>query len=345
MRKKKIDRILVVRLSSMGDIVVLTPIFRSLKEKFPSARVDYLVKKEFVPLVKGNSFIDNVVEFDFRSGLKGWRALCRELSQRGYDVLIDMHNVLRTWLLSLYMFKAIQLRYLKPRLHRFCLFYCYLNLFPEDFSLLKEYYKVLYPLGIEDCKYVPEIELSSEAREKASEVLQKIGLKGDFGVILGVANWANKRYPLEKYKVVAKKVLEKYGFAVLWLGGIRDTYLKDNIQQEGAESFLYLSDSLELSLGILSMARVVVGNDTGLTYAAEALGVPTVLVLGPTSKETGAGLYRSDNAVVEKRLWCRPCSQRGNRKCYRRRQYCFDLIEPEEVIAAVDKVLGKERRR
>lgn len=343
MRMERIDKILVVRLSSMGDIVVLTPLFRSLKEKFPMARVDYLVKKEFVPLVKENSFIDRIVGYDSKSGLKGWRDLCRELSQEGYDILIDMHNVLRTWLLSLYMFRSIQLRYLKPRFHRFCLFYCYLNLFPEGFSLLRAYYGVVHPLGVKYKGYFPEIELSSDVREKARKTLWEIGLKKDFGVILAVANWANKRYPLERYRVVADKMVQKHGFAVLWLGGVGDGYLRDHIYQDGVENFLYLSDSLELSLGILSMAKVVVGNDTGLTYAAEALGVPTVLVLGPTSRETGAGLYRPSNVVVEKRLWCRPCSQRGNRKCYRKNQYCFGLIEPEEIAAAVSKVLDEER--
>jgi len=336
--KKEIRKVLIVRLSSIGDIVILTPIFRSIKEKFPYARIHYLIKKEFYPIVQDNPYVDRFWLYDVREGFRGWVRICRELASEDYDLLIDMHNVLRTWILSLILFKAIQLRYYKPRLFRFLLFYFYINLFPPDYSLLKEYYNVLKPLGINYNGQKPEIFLNEKIVDKAKNELRNIGLNGPFATILPIANWKNKRYSLEKYAILAERITREYNLSVLWLGGKNDIYLKELPIRDKNSNYLYLSQDMALSLGILSLSNLVIGNDTGLTYAAEAIGVPTILILGPTSCETGAGLYTDHGITIEKRLWCRPCSQRGNRKCYRKKQYCLE-IEPDEIFKSVKKLI------
>ena len=146
-----------MRLSSMGDIVVLTPIFRSLREKYPLARIDFLTKMEFAEIVANNPFLSNIITYDSGTKLAGWRDLCRQLKAQDYDLLIDMHNNIRSHILSHYLRRVSLLRYQKPYLRRFLLFYFWLNFFPHDFRLLKEYYKVLQPLGLTIRRPLPEI--------------------------------------------------------------------------------------------------------------------------------------------------------------------------------------------
>ena len=99
--------------------------------------------------------------------------------------------------------------------------------------------------------------------------------------------------------------------------------------------------NLRESLAIVSQAEFILGSDTGFLHAGEALGVPAITLLGPTSRETGAGVFLSKSQVVEeKSLWCRPCSQNGSIPCYRKEQYCMTMIQPDQVISAVSKVLG-----
>ncbi|MCK4641049.1 MAG: hypothetical protein KAU06_06910, partial [Candidatus Marinimicrobia bacterium] len=74
------QNILIIRLSSLGDIVFLTPVFRVLRNKFPDARIDCLTKVEFQPLLQHNPFISNVLTFDSGEGFAGWRELCRKLA-------------------------------------------------------------------------------------------------------------------------------------------------------------------------------------------------------------------------------------------------------------------------
>ena len=337
-------KILVMRLSSMGDIVVLSPLFRSLRERFKNSQIDFIVKKQFSSLVENNPYISNILLFDTKDGLNGWLDLCRKLSNEGYSLFIDMHNNIRSWILSLYMWRVRQLKYRKPRLKRFLLFYMLINLFPKNFSLLDEYYKVLTKLGIKPSGYTPEIFLDNGAKSRASDVLRLKRIEKPFAVFLPIAAWKNKRYPIAKFSEVAREVTEKLKLNVVWLGGKSDEYLNDPALDEKGDQVTRIigETDLETSLSIISESKLVVGNDTGLTYSAEALGVPTVLILGPTSKETGAGLHRQGSMTLQKNFWCRPCSQRGNRRCYRKKRYCIEDITVDEIVDAVTEIIGKE---
>ena len=80
----------------------------------------------------------------------------------------------------------------------------------------------------------------------------------------------------------------------------------------------------------------MIGADTGLVHAAEAVGKKVVTIFGPTSHETGAGVNRDDSITIENNdIWCRPCSQTGKRKCYRAEQYCMTTITSEIVLKKI----------
>jgi len=91
-------------------------------------------------------------------------------------------------------------------------------------------------------------------------------------------------------------------------------------------------------LAILSNSAHVIGSDTGLTHAAEALRIPVSMIQGPTSRETGAGVHLVTSRNIEKDLWCRPCSQNGKRPCYRKSQVCMDSISVGDVVQSVPSV-------
>ena len=85
-------------------------------------------------------------------------------------------------------------------------------------------------------------------------------------------------------------------------------------------------------MAIIANAKYIIGSDTGLVHAAEALNKFVYMILGPTSKETGAGLQLSKSKIIEKDIWCRPCSQNGSFPCYRREQYCMNSIEVQDIL-------------
>ncbi len=335
------QKILIIRLSSLGDIVFLTPIFRVLRNKFPDARIDCLTKVEFQPLLQHNPFISNVLTFDSGGGFAGWRELCCKLARENYDLYIDMHNSIRSRVLGYYLRKIARLRFSKPRLKRFLLFYFYINLFPENFTVLNEYMKVLEPLGISGDSSVPEICLNDSITRRAEELLQERGIMKPFVVMLPFAAWKNKRYPLKKYRELAKCIYDTYTIPAVWLGGKKDHYLAELSDLNSGNNIPLIGETtLEESIAILAKSTLVIGNDTGLSYAAEAVQRPLIVILGPTSRETGAGPYSEKSRSIEQQLWCRPCSQKGDRRCYRKRQYCLENSSVEEVFKAVQSMLN-----
>lgn len=333
-------KILIVRLSSLGDIVLLTPLVRSLREKFPKARLDFLIKEQFSALVAHNAHLDRVIAFDPGTGLRGFIQLARQLASERYDLILDMHNNWRSHLLSLICRRPI-MRYHKPRLRRFFLFYLWTDFFPADYSLRSAYYRVVAPLGIAyHSRLYPEIFLPPEAVQQAQAMLSRRGIDQPYVVLLPIATWPNKLYPLESYLEVARWIEAELGLNVVWLGGSRDEHLLRLRQIKKVPGLVLCGETgLMEALALLKGSRAVVGNDTGLTYAAEALGVPTVLILGPTARQTGAGCCRPDNITLEREIWCRPCSQKGDRQCYRRRRYCLESIDSSQVCAAIEQIL------
>ena len=95
------------------------------------------------------------------------------------------------------------------------------------------------------------------------------------------------------------------------------------------------------SLAIISQANLVIGGDTGFVHGAEALKIPVVMIMGPTTIETGGGVNLSISQNIEVNdLWCRPCSQNGSKRCYRNEQYCMSTISSSQVFNAVQKVFS-----
>ena len=95
------------------------------------------------------------------------------------------------------------------------------------------------------------------------------------------------------------------------------------------------------SMAIIANSRIAIGADTGFIHAAEALGKDVVMIMGPTSVETGAGVNRESSINIENNdVWCRPCSQNGSRKCYRSEQYCMTTIRNDYVFSKIKGLLA-----
>ncbi len=335
-------KILIIRLSSLGDIVNLTVIFSKLRQKFPKAVIEIIVKKQFQGIVKPNSYNITVTSFDPSTGLKGWLAICREKQSEGVDLFIDMHNNMRSWLLRFFLRNSRQLHYKKPYLRRFLLFYLHINLFPKDYLLVDEYLKVLSSLGIETQPRKTKISLSNQATQTVKKKLIEKGIHQKFAVITPISAWKNKRYPIDKYFEISQYLVKEKNLSVIWLGGKNDQYLSGLTFSDDKNILMLGETSLQESIALLEKAEIVVSNDTGLPYAAQAVGTPAVIIFGPSSRETSAGYIQNGSHRIEKDLWCRPCSK-GERNCFRKEQYCMQHSQTE-IFHAIDHLLSEDNR-
>ncbi len=333
-------RVLVIRFSSMGDIILTAPVINALRQTYPDITIDYLVHEQFQTLV---SHFDpppqRVIPFPATVKAAQLPAYARKLAQGDYDLVLDLHDSIRSKLLRRF-FPGAQLRvYRKPRLRRWLLFNLWINRFGPDFSVVSEYLRYA-GLDLPAPERRPRMSLGAD---DTTEVLRRYGLEPGYLACVPGAAWPQKSWLKERYIELLDQRLASHPGRVVLLGGPRDTICDEIADSLAGARITNLKGQTGLAdaLSLLSRSRGVVGSDTGLVHAAEALGVPVVMILGPTSRETGAHTHDPASQVHEVSLWCRPCSQNGRRACYRRERYCLTGTTVDQVGVSIDRIMGR----
>jgi len=329
-------RILVIKFSSIGDIVLTTSPLKTLKSIFLSSKIDFLTLNDFTPILEGNKYIDRIIPFDRNAGIVKLIKTGMWINNSDYDLVIDFHNSLRSKIIQL-LIKNIPKRYLiKPRWKRFLLFRYRKNLFPKNFSQLQLLHKPIKEWMISKKYPLPELFVSEIEKKQAGIFLKEKGVRKPFITIIPGTAWPQKRWLVDNYCKLLMSLKNREDINFVILGGKNDDICNEIAKCDRTFINLQGQTSLRKSMAIIAKSKYVVGADTGLVHAAEALGKRVVMTLGPTSRETGAGVNRDDSIEIEnKEVWCRPCSQTGKRKCYRDEQYCVTTITPELVLKKI----------
>ena len=320
-------------MSSIGDIVLSTSFIQSVKDKFPNSEIHFLIKSELVDIIKGHSLIDNIIVFDKRLGFKELVKLGKNLRNNNYDIIYDIHSVFRTRVLSFFLRNHLFKQIKKPRLRRFMLFYAYQNFFEKSFSHIKMYH---YLLAKKDSFPKTKLHLSEKEIEDTKRYLSNNNIGSNFITIVPGAAWSQKQWSIDNYNNLMKRLIKAFNSKIVILGSTNDIICDQIIK---SENIINLKDrtTLRMAMGILKFSKHTIGSDTGLLHISEAMNTPVTMILGPTSRETGAGVVLDDSILIEnKDLWCRPCSQNGSRPCYRKEQYCMSEIDSEKVFNSIN---------
>ena len=324
------QKILIVRFSSIGDIVQSTSPLKTIRSAFPDSQITFLSLYDYAPLLEMHPDIDCLLSIKRKQNLKEIWDMNDYLANKNYKYIFDLHNSIRSNILIFRnSAKIFQLK--KPRLIRFALFYFHIDMFSHRFSALRMYHEHLGPIWTKG-ERIPKtfIKISNFEKKKAQEFLKSKGVSDDFTAVIPGAAWKQKQWSVKKYITT----LNKLGVAIVLIGSKKDKICKDI--SCGVEHAINLAGEtdLRLALSIISNAENIIGSDTGLVHAAEALGKKVTMILGPTSRQTGAGTFLDESKVVQKDIWCRPCSQNGRFPCYRKTQKCMDSIQPSDVITS-----------
>ena len=327
-------RILAIKFSSIGDIVLTTSPLRTLKNIFPTSKIDFLTLNEYAPILEGNKYVDQIIPFDRNAGFVKLIKLGKWINKSDYDLIIDFHNSLRSKIIRLIIVN-IPKRYLKkPRWKRFLLFRFRKNIFPADFSQLRLLHQPIKEWVNEKKFPLPELFISEIEKKQAETMLRRNSVKKEYITIIPGAAWQQKTWLIDNYCKLLTDLNNQDNVDFVILGGKNDSICDEIAKCNSTFINLKGKTNLRESMSIIANSKYVIGADTGLVHAAEALGKRVVTIFGPTSRETGAGVNRDDSVTIENNdIWCRPCSQTGRRKCYRAEQYCMTTITPEIVLS------------
>lgn len=339
-------RALVIRFSSLGDVLLTLPAARSLKEAFPDAEVVYLTKAAYRPLLEGQAGIDRVVAAEEAGpGLPALARLCRGLGR--FDLALDLHRTLRSRACLRAVRADRKLAYRKDALLRRLWAAGWMRGRMDGVQphVIDRYLEPLGRIGAVPAHTVPELRVGPGEAAAAGAQLAAAGVRDPekVAVVVPGARWPNKLWPAPSFAAVAAGLHDAAGLEPVIVG--------DDADREAAEAVRALIPGGAVSLvggtglmglaAILQRARVVIANDSGPAHLAAAVGTPVVALFGPTHEAFGFAPRGAKVRVISRDLGCRPCSVHGGTRCPRGRRACLDDIAPAEVLAAARELIGE----
>ncbi len=333
---KKQIRFLLFRLSSLGDIVLTTFLPKMLKELYPGCQIDFVTTLSFSDIYKHNPYIDNLIIYD-----KSWTKAEYNIQKidllsgnRKYDYFIDLHNTHRSRFFSKGLADNIT-RIKKNRIQKLALVYFKKNLFPENYSVAKNYLDSLNFIENKNWDIETEIWLKDEVKKE-----DKIDNVYKIAIAPGAKHFT-KRYPAEKLLEFAKKLST--------LGDCRFVLLGSNDEKEqctaieaglGGISTNLASATTILETAVqLSSCDLLITNDSGLMHIAAARKIPVIAIFGSTVKEFGFAHYRENFTIISTELKCRPCTHIGRKSCPKGHFNCMNLITSDTLTETAKKIL------
>ena len=317
-----------------------TAMVRCLRSQFPDAQIDMVVRKDFFDLIKDNPRLNHKKALSRGEGLSGLLELKTWIDQQNYDVIYDAHRSLRTLFLMPFLKARHKYYFRKHYIRRSLALTFKLPLLKNFGRFLERYITPLSSLGVKYDGKGPELFISDEA---LSRVALKFPVTQTSQVKVGLipsAQWPGKRWPLEYFRELIEKMIQETSYHFILFGGPSDHFCAELAKNIPAERLSNLQGkcTIEESGAILKSCAFVIANDTGLMHMADALKKPSILFLGPTSREMGCLPFHPKSIILEKEMWCRPCSKNGQAPCIRKSRYCLTEITPMMALEAVKKM-------
>ena len=321
-------RILIVKLSSLGDLFHALPAVHNLKVQL-DAEVDWVTQSDYVELVRCFTDVNRVISFARHAVLRGLRPLVRSVRQTEYDLVVDLQGLLKSACVARL---ARARKVIGPSFHRegTGLFYTAIaGRRDKNRHAVEENLDVVRYLGLE--VLTPEFPIRFPEAAVAQPV-PRIGL-------VPVSRWPAKNWAAESFAEAARRLQKEAGATIFLFGGPSDASACERIAASLGSPVVNVAGRTTLVEmgGLFAKMHLVIANDSGPLHMAAAVGVPVLGIYGPTDPRR-TGPFGRRNAVVAAAADCRPCFRRI---CGRGGAGCIADIRPAQVVEAAMRMLGK----
>jgi lipopolysaccharide heptosyltransferase II len=328
-------RILCVRFSSIGDVLLTTPLVRALHRRHPEAELYFVTKQAMAPLVVENPHLTEVIALGANEPIADLAGRLRAL---GPTHGLDLHGSLRSAALRL-LVPSHWSGYSKRKFARTVLISTKVNLYGKHVPVPERYFEAARAAGldVQPDGGPPEFFLAPAARERMASWLGERGLERQpFAALAPGAAHATKRWPIHHWKELTGR-LRELGYGLVAVGGAGDRELASALPDvvNAAGEF-----TLQETGACLARAAVLVSGDSGVMHMATGVGTRVVALFGPTVELFGFFPYTKRAVVLERVLTCRPCSAMGTERCPLGHHRCLEDIRPDQVAAAVQRLVA-----
>lgn len=313
-------KLLIVRFSSIGDIVLTTPVIRCVKQQLKGVEVHFLTKEKFASVIRHNPYIDKLYTMDEELG-----EVIPQLKAEQYDYIIDLHRNARTLRLKRALGRP-SYSYNKLNWEKFLIVYFKINRLPEK-HIVDRYMETVLPLGVKNDGKGLDYFIAQNDEVDIQQLLPAAFHQGYDALVAG-GSYFTKRIPLHQLLEISKNNKRP----LVLLGGKEDTEIANQVAIAYEEKVINLCGALNLnqSASVIRQAQKVITSDTGLMHMAAAYKKDIVSLWGNTIPEFGMGPYLpgENSKILEvKGLSCRPCSKLGYRKCPKGHFKCMNDID------------------
>lgn len=302
-------KFLILRFSSIGDIVLTTPVVRCIKLQYPEAEVHFATKKQFKVLVENNPYVDKYHLLE-----KSLNPFIKTLQSEDYDYVIDLHNNLRTSIIKFRLSKK-SFSFDKLNFKKWLLVNLKIHQMP-NIHIVDRYLKTVESLGIKNDMRGLDYFIPEKDKVQINESYIAFAIGGQH---------ATKKLPTSRIIEICQKLNSK----IMLLGGKEDSPAAEEIEKAVGEKIINACGKYNLnqSASLVQQAEYLITHDTGLMHIASALKKKIVSIWGNTVPEFGMYPYLTEFKIIEnKELSCRPCSKIGYSKCPKGHFKCMNEL-------------------
>lgn len=316
-------KILIIRFSSIGDIVLTTPVVRCCAQQIKNAEIHFVCKASFKSTLEHNPYIHKLITFE-----KDINEVIPVLKKENYDVLVDLHNNLRSRRLKLALGKK-SVAFDKLNVRKFlAVALKSKNLLP-DIHIVQRYLQTVSSLGVKDDSKGLDYFISEKDNVDLSTIHSELN-KGYIALVVG-GSYYTKKIPVNKLI----EICNNSKLPLVLLGGKEDSEVAEQVVAQCSNAFnLCGKYSLNQSASIIQHSTFIITSDTGLMHIASAFGKKIYSLWGNTIPEFGMYPYKpgEGSQILEvKNLKCRPCSKLGYGKCPKGHFKCMNEIDISKI--------------
>ncbi len=341
----QIRKILIIKLSSLGDIVHTLPVLPLLRERFPEGEISWLVEKKYQPLLLKNPFIERLITVDTLRWRKKLLSLStygelsssvRELRRGRFNLAIDFQGLIKSGLLTFLSGAPLRLGFGKVDLRE-----PWSSIFlnrsrssaPQEIHIVDKNLGLLKPLGIDSKRVEFPLVVSEEADRYVNDGLHALKL-AEFIIINPGGGWRSKRWSPEKYASLADMIIDRMRYQILltWGPGERELAMEIASRMKSSTAISFSTDIPQL-IALIKRAKLLVGGDSAPLHLAVACGTPVVGIYGPSDPDRN-GPYNPADIVIRRKVPCAPCYKRD---CPA--EPCLGAITHREVFEGVRRRL------
>jgi heptosyltransferase I len=372
LRTREFRKILLIKLSAVGDVVHTIPLLNKLRRRYPAAQLDWLVTPAIGELLRHHPAISNVIDFDRKDWTTLWRLtplfgyarLAAKLRRAGYDLVVDMHGQFRTAVVALATAAPVRIGFDRPRARVWdasprtfpqearkhawqgareasWLAYTHHIAVPTlDLHAVDRYLSVGPMLGLDEGAADFSFPIPREATKRIDALLREHGAAdAKLAVLAPGTIWETKQWRSEGFAELARYFLQK-GFAVTLIGAARERAVCAEVAglAPGTVNLAGGTTLTELA-ALIRRSTMCVTNDSGPMHLAVAVGRPVVSIFGPTDP-IWIGPYHRADAVLQAKIPCSPCYLRQLSRCPHAHA-CMREVSAHAVIERVERILHK----